>query len=530
MVRRRSIFFAALSTVVLTLCSAGVARGDVRLHGIFTDNMVLQQGMKVPVWGWADPGEKITVSLDRCTAKTSADKQGRWMVRLGTFSASTQILTMTVTGKNEVILKNVVIGEVWLASGQSNMDMEIEPSKRYPWRKGVIDYEREVAHAMYPFIRIYTCPASIAPEPLYDCKGSWNICSPETIGEFSAVAYFFGRDIHASLGVPVGLIKSSYGGSPIESWLSLKALRQTGYEKLVEEWTRFVKSYNHETALAHYEQRLHEYEEAKARGLKLEKPLPPIPPVRNKNGPSQLYNGMIAPLIPFALQGVLWYQGESNTHNVSDYCTLFPALIESWREAWGQGNYPFFFVQLPNYREVQKNSATSWPGLREAQRFALRVPDTAMAVTIDVGDPDDIHPRNKQAVGKRLALAARALVYGEDVVYAGPLYQSMARVGQRIRIHFDHVEGGLSADNPEALQGFEIAGEDGVFHPASARIEGKTILVWSDRIIKPSAVRYAWSDDPDTSCLRNKQGLPASPFRTDTWCESKAKKQQPLPW
>lgn len=493
------------------------AHADVRLHGLFTDNMVLQQGMHVPVWGRADPGENITVSLADSTTATKADNRGAWMVNLGPLAADNRILTLTVSGKTEIILNNVVVGEVWLASGQSNMDMELAPSTRYSWRKGVLDFEQTVADANHSLFRFFTVPGKIAPNPLGTCTGRWSVCTPDTIGEFSAVAYFFGRKIRTELDVPVGIIKSSFGGSRIESWMSLSALSQAGFKALVEEWIQFVNNYDHPKETANYEKRLKKYNQLRAQGTPAPKPLPPAPPSKNINGPAQLYNAMIAPLSPFALRGVIWYQGESNTGNAADYCTLFPALIQSWRTSWNQGAFPFLFVQLANYDDP-KTPSHDWPGVREAQRHALRIPNTAMVVTIDVGDAGDIHPRNKKPVGERLARAAQALAYNTELVYQGPSYRSMTIAGDTTILHFDNASGGLVADGNQSLQGFEIAGKDKTFHPAEATIDGESIVVRSNRVPQPVAVRYAWDDDPIATILRNNQGLPASPFTTEEWC------------
>ena len=503
----------------LLMCSSGTdhANADVRVHGLFTNNMIVQQGMNVPVWGWADPGEKITVALDEQRAVTEADMRGTWRVRLGPFTADNRTLTLTISGKNTIVLHNVLIGEVWLASGQSNMDMELYPSKKYPWRKGVLDYEREISRANYPRMRLYTCPAKTAPHPLDNCSGTWNVCTPETVGDFSAVAYFFGRDIHVALDVPVGLIKSSFGGSRIESWMSLSSLRQAGFDTIVEEWIGFVTAYDHGLETARYEEQLRKYKEARITGTPGQKPRPPLPPSRHVNGPAHLYNGMIAPLMPFALRGTIWYQGESNTGNASDYCTLFPALIKSWRSAWNQGAVPFLFVQLANYDD-KDNPTHDWPGVREAQRQALDLPDTAMVVTLDVGDAQNIHPRNKKPVGKRLARAAQALAYDKDIIFSGPAYRSMTINGDNVFLHFDHASGGLIADNPAPLYGFEIAGIDETFYPATAEIDGQSVVVRSDHVLDPASVRYAWDDNPAVSIVRNNQGLPASPFTTDAWC------------
>ncbi len=470
-----------LAISILVMLSAA-PRAEVKPHQLFCDNMVIQQGIPVPVWGTAEPGEDVAVSIagQRKTAKAGSD--GRWMVRLDPLKAGGPH-EMTV---GPVTIRNVLVGEVWICSGQSNMEMSVRSSA---------NAQAEIAAADYPKIRLFTVPRRPADSPQKEVAGSWKECGPETVPGFSAVAYFFGRELHKALNAPVGLIHTSWGGTAAELWTSRRVLEADGGLKSLFE--------------AH-QRRLKNYEEAarKAQAEGKQAPRKPGP------GPAQLYNGMIAPLIPYAIAGAIWYQGESNAGRAAQYRKLFPAMIRNWREDWGQGDFPFLFVQLANYMaRKQEPSESRWAELREAQLDTLSVPKTGMAVIIDVGDAKDIHPKNKQDVGRRLALAARRVAYGEDIVYSGPLYDSMKVEGSKARISFKHVGGGLVARG-EKLVGFSIAGGDKAFVWAEARIEGDTVVVWSDRVEKPAAVRYAWADNPECN-LYNKEGLPASPFRTD---------------
>jgi sialate O-acetylesterase len=374
-------------------------------------------------------------------------------------------------------------------------------------------------------IRLFAVSPVVAGQPQKDVDGHWAPTTPQTVKDFSAAGYFFGRALYKALGVPVGLIHSTPGGSVAEAWTSRAAL-----EALPE-----AKSYldEREQALAKYPQQVEEYkqqcdnwiqavEKAETNGETTPWPSAPQPPNYDLRWiPSGLYNGMIAPLTPYAIRGVIWYQGESNAPRPREYRKLFPALIQDWRRAWGEGDFPFLFVQAadkpdPIYLVLDPKSKTNWPELREAQLMALSVPKTSMAVTVDISDPYDVHPKNKQEVGRRLALAAEAVAYGRDVVYSGPIYESMAVEGNKLRLRFQHTDGGLMIKGAAASKGFEIAGEDRKFVPAEAAIDGKTIVVRSSQVASPVAVRYAWADDP-LCTLYNKAGLPASPFRTDDW-------------
>lgn len=488
------------------------ATADVRLPKIFGDHAGLQRGKPMPVWGTADPGEKVTVEWRGQKVSTTADRNGKWRVTLKPMPAGGPY-EMVVKGKNTVVLKDILVGEVWVCSGQSNMEWPL-----FLARNG----EQEVASANYPQIRLFIVPKAIADQPQEDLPGGeWRVCTPESARNFSAVGYFFARELHRALNVPVGMVESAWGGTPAESWTSLSTLETNPVLRpILQNWERAVQGYPQ--ALQRFYQQLQAWEESAAKARAEGKPEPPRPnrPVHPRNNPwkpAGLFNAMILPLVPYAIQGAIWYQGESNTGRAYEYRTLFPAMIQDWRKAWGQGDFPFLFVQLANFMATRPEPGESaWAELREAQLMTLKLPKTGMAVAIDIGEANDIHPRNKQDVGKRLALNALAIAYGKKVEYSGPIYTRMKREGSRIRLYFKHVDGGLTTPNGEPLKGFAIAGADRKFVWADARIEGDTVVVSSPQVAEPVAVRYAWADNPVCN-LYNKAGLPASPFRTDSW-------------
>lgn len=494
---------------MVVVFSVSMVRADVSLPKIFSENMVLQQGKAIPVWGWADPGETVVVQIGKRKEKTVADANGNWNLTLRSMKAGGPY-PVKITGNNTIEFHNVLVGEVWLCGGQSNMQWSVEASD---------NAVQEKAAAVYPQIRLYTVERTIAGKPQKDTNGAWVECSPETVGGFSSVGYFFGRDLHRHLKVPVGLISSNWGGTPAESWTSHEKLVAIEVCKpILERWDKSIADFK--SSVAKYEkdfqQWLKDSNQADAEG----KPIPAAPtlgndPRRNPHWASSLYNAMIAPLVPYGMQGAIWYQGESNAPRAYQYRDLFAGMIEDWREQWND-SLTFLFVQLANFT-VKGQPAGAWPELREAQTMALRLPKTGMAVTIDIGNPTDIHPKNKQEVGRRLSLAACAISYGEKLIYSGPMYQSLRIEENRIRLTFNSIGSGLIAgDGKPELKGFTIAGEDRKFYPAKAKIEGDTVLVYSEDVPRPVAVRYAWADDPQNS-LYNREGLPASPFRTDDW-------------
>lgn len=472
-------------------------RADVKLPALFSDNMVLQRGTELRVWGWADPGEKVTVEFRG--AKVSAEPQGgKWMVKLPRQRAGGPD-AMVVTGKNKITVANVLVGEVWVCSGQSNMEWPLTRT-HMP--------EPAIAASANPMLRLFTVPKLKAEEPVNDVKGQWQLSGPGTVGNFSAVAYYFGRDLQKALGVPVGLIHTSWGGSPAEVWMSESVLEKNpDYKKNI------VDSY--EVALRNYEAALKQFEEekAKAPGGVTEKKAPAKPFWR----PSELYNGMIAPLIPYGIKGAIWYQGESNASRAHQYRDLFADMIRNWRRDWGQGDFTFLAVQLAPFKAIKSQPAESdWAELREAQWLATKtLPNVGMAVITDVGDEKDIHPTKKEPVGARLALAARGIAYREKITFSGPVYKKMRVRGEKAVLSFDHVGKGLEARGGE-LRGFSIAGADGKFVWANAVIKGNKVEVSNPSISKPAAVRFGWADFPVVN-LWNKDGLPATPFRTDDY-------------
>jgi sialate O-acetylesterase len=621
------------------------------LSPMFTDNMVIQRGIPAPVWGWAAPGQKVTVSMEGRSATAAADGTGKWMARIGPFTAGGPY-TLSISGPQNVTLKNVLVGDVWICSGQSNMEMGI----------GAVDNaEAEIKSADFPQIRLFTVQKKIALEPQDTLSGQWDVCTPQTVSSggwagFSAVGYFFGRELYKQLKVPIGLIHTSWGGTIAEAWTSAEACSTMpdfkpavaqvaamraasrgsfNMERAMADWwakndpgSQGGQSWNAATVTGdwkamnlpiHWEDAgLPDFDgivwvrreidvPAEAAGkegvlnlgpiddrdttwvngvkvgetgeynvnrsykvpagtLKAGKnviavrvldtgggggiygapnqlslaaggttiPLSgawtyragallarltpaPINPDNNPNIATVLYNGMIAPVIPYGIKGAIWYQGESNAGRAYQYRTLLPTMIRDWRSRFEVGQFPFFIVQLANFMAVDpepKNDA--WPELREAQWMtAQSVGKSGIATAIDIGDATDIHPKNKQEVGRRLALNALAVAYGQKVEYSGPTYRSMKREGNRIQIAFDHLGGGLAAKGGK-LTGFAVAGKDRKFVWADADIEGNSVVVWSPAVTDPVAVRYAWANNPVAN-LVNKAGLPALPFRTDQW-------------
>jgi len=497
---------------VLLLVSAGAALADIKLPAVISDNMVLQGNKKVSIWGWAEPGEEVMVSVSwhRMKWAVTAGKNGKWMFKMNSPKMGGPY-EMTISGKNTITLKNIMVGEVWVCSGQSNMQMSVKSSA---------NAEQEIAAADYPNIRLFTVERKVAEQPQSDCVGSWTLCSPQTVPGFSAVAYYFGRELHEELDVPIGLIHTSWGGTPAEAWTRREVLeKEADASPILERYDDAVAKYPQ--AKKEYEQKLIEWkkavEKAKAEGERTpRRPGAPLGPGHH-HSPAGLYNAMIAPLIPYGIQGAIWYQGESNASRAYQYRKLFGRMIQNWRKDWGQGKFPFLFVQLANFRAVNPQpSESDWAELREAQLMTLALPNSGMAVIIDIGEADDIHPKNKQDVGKRLALWALAKSYGKELVYSGPIYKSMKIEGEKIILHFAQVGGGLVAGPDEPLKGFAIAGADRKFVWADAKIDGDSVVVSSDEVSTPVAVRYAWADNPVCN-LYNEEGLPASPFRTDDW-------------
>ena len=505
--------------LLVLLLAATTAMADVRLPGVFGSHMVLQRDAELPVWGWAEPGEAVAVALGDQTKKTKADADGRWSVALAPMKAGGPH-TLKVEGDNTIELADVLIGEVWLFSGQSNMAMSVG---------GCLNIEAEVAEsAKYPTIRMMTVNRVAAESPQDDCGGEWQVCGPDTVARFSATAYFFGRKLHQDLDVPVGLINSSWGGTPVQAWTALEDQQALpALKPMLEEWQKNIAAFDPDKAKQQHEQRLAQWQERVKKAKAAGKPIPrrpgaPADPRMSAHRPANLYNGMIAPLAPLAIRGGIWYQGESNAgrYNATLYGLQLRAMITNWRNLWKQGDFPFLWVQLPNFRAPQENPVQTdgWVIVQEEMLKSLALANTGMAVTIDVGDEKNIHPKNKQAVGLRLALWALGTTYGKDIVHSGPLYGSMSKSDGKITVTFDHTGTGLSIKNGDKLDGFAIAGSDKTFVWADAVVDGNKVVVSSSDIADPVAVRYSWASNPRGN-LVNSADLPASPFRTDDWQE-----------
>jgi sialate O-acetylesterase len=540
---------------VLALLSPQL-RADVALNGLFTDNMVLQSGQPVPVWGTADAGETVTVTFAG-QKKTADPRNGRWQVALDPLPASNDGQTLTITGHNTITLQNVVVGEVWLASGQSNMGFPLNAAS---------NAATEIPQATDPLLRFYSVAHMCSADVQTNVKGKWETSTPDGAKNFSAVAYFFGKALRAKLNEPVGLINSSWGGTPAQAWTSMDALRQDPpFPKFIDQWNKALT--DHQNVLAHpeletaYQDTLKKWQAevapsfndamkawnaavaANGAAAAGPKPTPSQPEPKNPDPtgmpnpsarpsvPGVIFNGMIAPLIPFSVKGVIWYQGEANGGQGFEYRTLFPRMITDWRTRWAQASFPFLYVQLPGWSANDKRPPDQhgWPWLREAQLMTLSLPETGMVVAADIGDPNNVHPKDKIDVGNRLALLARKIAYKENIQAFGPLYDRFTVEGDKVKIHFKESGAGLvigqSPWRPpgiapwptDKLLGFVIAGADKHWVDAQAQIVGPdTIEVSSTQVSNPVAVRYGWANSPDVN-LYNKDGLPASPFRTDDW-------------
>lgn len=634
---------------------------NIQLSSIFSDNMVLQQKETCPVWGTADPGGQVTVLFDNQKNETIVGINGHWKVELSPKIAGGPF-ELTILGEDTIAFENVMVGEVWVCSGQSNMQWTVNNSA---------NAEEEIKNAQHPDIRLFTVQRNVSPKPITEINSDgWQVCTTKTIPEFSAVGYFFGRHLHKKLDVPIGLINTSWGGTPAESWTSQRTLKTLPdfletvqeieahadsisdvykdykdknevYQKELNVWKNSIFQFDKGTApgavhwyvngldvadwrtmelpeiwekrglvgydgivwfrknvdipvswkeqnlqlnlgpindeditwfngvqigstkghtkLRHYEipdsivkvgrnilsvrvfdygnngglwgEKVHYHLDNETNdsiqlsgewiyqtGVDMKDVQKPLaPPISPSHTPSFLYNAMIYPLIPYSIQGAIWYQGESNAGRAYQYRSLFPAMIMDWRNSWQQEDFPFLFVQLANFMQIKPDPVEdAWAELREAQTMALSLPNTGMAVIIDIGEANDIHPKNKQDVGKRLALNARKIVYGENINHSGPMYRSMLIKDEKIMLNFDFTYDGLKTKGDEKLKGFAIAGADKKFYWANAEIKGNQIIVFSTKVKQPVAVRYAWASNPVCN-LYNSAGLPASPFRTDDW-------------
>ncbi|MFV8342881.1 sialate O-acetylesterase [Flavobacterium sp. XS2P39] len=631
--------------VFLFLICCLLANANVRMPLLFSDGMVMQRNKAIPVWGWADANEKITVQFNKQTKTIKADKTGKWTVSLDSEKAGGPF-ELTITGKNKIVITNVMVGEVWICSGQSNMEFQMYKT---------LNSEKEISDSNYPMIRHFGVAQDLSGAPKEDLKvGKWAVCSKETVRDFTAVGYFFAKKLYAELKIPIGIINTSWGGTCVETWTSIQAFEKSDefkemiadvpmlnmdsisklYAKTMRERVEKIQGTEVSTAneITYKELGFNDssWSELNVPGLWENQPLGDLdgvvwmrktitlsakdvkkPAILNlskiddedityvngievgkntiweanreyiipagilKEGvnsiavrivdnsggggiygessdlkltigntivplngkwkyrvvlvktalspnsyPSLLYNAMVNPLIPYAFQGVLWYQGEANVGRANQYKKAFPLMITDWRTKWNQGDFPFYFVQLSSYNEFNGNSknGSKWAELREAQTHTLQLPNTGMAVTTDIGNAKDIHPTNKQDVGKRLAAIALNNVYNKKTVYSGPTYKSLEIKGNQIILTFDNIGSGLStSDNDDNLKGFEIAGADKVFHSAKAIIKDNKLIVFSENVLKPIAVHYGWADDASEANLYNKERFPASPFRTDDW-------------
>jgi sialate O-acetylesterase len=540
------------------LCFAAAARADVKPSTLFSDHAVLQGGMVVPVWGTADPGEKVTVKVEGQTKSATAGADGKWMVKLAKLKPGGP-LEMTIAGKNSITVKDVLVGEVWVGSGQSNMTFYVSTKGPGHAPYGLMDEEKEIAAANYPQVRMFTVKTVKTYDPQANADGEWEVCSPATVANFSAVGYLFARDLNQALKTPVGIILSAYGASTAEAWVPREAMAADPQLKPLLDKFDARESFFKANPGA--------MDDAKAplapQTLNARPGRPGVlrDPVQDQHQPTVLYNAMINPIIPYAIKGAIWYQGESIVGG-KDGVMLYPHVMETmvteWRKRWGEGNFPFYAVQLAALKNVSNN-----PMVREEQAKILSVPNTGLAITVDIGDPANVHPKNKEPLGERLTKIALANAYGRKIEFSGPMYASMKVEGGAIRVKFTHAQGLKAAPTPNELVGlypakpvapayrlaappdgprtpaaatlvtssaadpatiadaahlhwFQIAGADGKFVDADAKIEGDSVVVSSAQVSAPTAVRYAWVDYPEGANLYNGDGLPAAPFRTDT--------------
>lgn len=483
---------------------------DLWLPNVFSDHMVLQRDTPNPLWGRTKPQAKVQVRIAEKSLETTADDEGCFRIELPALKAGGPYQLQVEAGTSRTF-SDVMAGEVWLCSGQSNMDFTLASTAKRSF-SGATDWQQEVADAKHPEIRMFTAEWTMREDPQREVEGLWKVCSPDSAGDFSAVAYFFARELQRDLGVPVGLITCAYGASTAEAWLSKEKLAgdEVGKPLLDAFGKKFISYRDDPQAYASYGNAMTKWQEGGKKGKAPKHP----DPVLDQHNPCVLFNGMIAPVLPYGIRGAIWYQGESNVGTRQTYAPLQKALIEDWRARWGRGDFPFYLVQLaPNKAPNPEPGASSLANMREAQASALALPNTGMAVTVDIGDEKDVHPRNKQDVGKRLALLALKNAYHKDLIASGPIYKAADIEDGRVLLHFDNAVGLTSKDGK--LQHFAIAGDDRKFVWANAEIEGETVIVSSPAVPRPAYVRYAWADNPAGANLYNSVGLPAAPFRTD---------------
>lgn len=498
--------------VSLVFCCS--ARADVGLPTIISDQMVLQREVRLPIWGWAEPGEKVSVKIADQQHSTVTNDNGRWQVNLDPLQVG-PALKMSIQGENTVEVNDILVGEVWICSGQSNMQWAVSQS----WNA---DLERKAAD--YPRIRHITVDTPGVQKPLEDFAGKWEKVSGNSIGGFSAVGYYFGRQLHRTLDVPIGLIDNAWGGSSCEAWVRRELLQDKEvFAPLLQRWAETEAKPEQLATSKPFEEKMAAWWDANLAAKKAGEAVPPLPtwprgPMFTQHRPGNLFNGRLKPIYPFAVRGVIWYQGESNAGRAYQYRELFPLMIQNWRDEW-ESELSFYWVQLADFREESREPGDSaWAELREAQTMTMnRLPRTGEAVIIDIGEASDIHPRNKHEVGLRLARWALAKDYGLDVAHQSPKFNSMQVSDGVATLDFNHVGTGLRTVDIAELSGFAVAGKDRKWHWARAKIKDKSqVQVWHEDVGHPVAVRYAWANNPVCN-LYSKEGLPATPFRTDDW-------------
>lgn len=486
---------------------------DMKLPHLISDGMVLQRGKPLNLWGTAEPGERVRISFQNQNASVLAGNDGRWKVEIGPFESGGPY-TLTIEGQNKLVVRDVLVGEVWVCGGQSNMGFALQFALNAP---------TEISTADDPSLRLFSVPITVTGKPQETVAGQWLQARPESVANFSAVGYYFGRQLRKLLNVPVGLICSAVGGTRAESWISHETLESDpDFREILEHGKAWLESTP--KVIADYQAELDRWKRAAEQAESQGNPIPPFPTApREPRGdawerPSGLFNGMVAPLTNYRIAGVVWYQGENNVPRPMQYRKLFPAMIGDWRRAWNQGDFPFLFAQISYFISGDAQYDLNWNLLQEAQLKSLSVPNVAMVVTADTEDYPDVHPKNKQEVGYRLALAAQALAYRCDVPFSGPIYDSMSVEGATIRLRFTHVYHGLTVRKGKntSLMQFRIAGKERKFETADAIIDGDTVVVSSPKVPEPLAVRYAFPYTPEAN-LYNYAGLPAPAFRTDDW-------------
>jgi sialate O-acetylesterase len=500
--------------LIAIFCLAALASAQVKPSPLFSDHMVLQSGLPVPIWGTADPAERVTIKFNGQTKSATADTGGRWTVQLTKLKAGGPF-EMTISGNKAgeapITVKDVLVGEVWLGSGQSNMQFYV--SKNGPGHApyGLLDEEKEIPAANYPQLRMFTVKNATAYAPQTDLVGEWQVCTPETVPNFSAVGYLFGRDLNQALKLPVGIVLSAFGASTAEAWVPRDALLSDPQLKPMVDKLDAREDYFKAHPGANAADAPPAPLTINARPGGAAGPL--RDPAHDQHQPTVLFNAMINPILPFAIRGAIWYQGESitgGTNGLLLYGHVMDTLVTQWRKLWGEGNFPFYVVQLPGQQNVSNN-----PLVREQQAKILALPNTGMAVVLDTSEAKNVHPHNKEPLGDRLTRIALANVYGQKIEYSGPVYASMKVEGSAIRIKFTHAAGLTAKEG--LLKWFQIAGTDQKFVFADAKIDGDSVIVSSANVPAPVAVRYAWDNFPDTANLFNGAGLQAAPFRTDDW-------------